>query len=295
MLITKHLRLILSILFIDSVYHAEKHTNRRKIDELLQMVQYLDLWRDRGANPRFCVYLGTLSNQRLYVMSKIKWGAIVVDGRGKLGGHVFTKTRSGATMRTKVTPVNPQSPAQAAARSRLGSQSQAWRGLTEEERIAWNDLAARTSKTNIFGDQYFPTGKNLFTGLNSNLMLISETPISAAPALQEMPVITSMSPVVNTEIGEIALGITTEGEALDSALVIEATAQQSVGRFNFDGSYRVIMPIGQPDDADVVYMAYVAKFGAPAVGSKIGFRAYYVNQSTGQQSPRFAAASIVLV
>lgn len=228
-------------------------------------------------------------------MSKIKWGAIVVDGRGKLGGHVFTKTRSGATMRTKVTPVNPQSPAQAAARSRLGSQSQAWRGLTEEQRIAWNDLAARTSKTNIFGDQYFPTGKNLFTGLNSNLMLVGESVNSDAPALEEMPVITAMSPEVKVEDNEIVLGIVTEGSTVGSLLVIEATAPQSVGRFNFDGSYRVIMAPGSTVDETVVYSLYKAKFGAPDVGSKIGFRAYYVNAGSGQQSPRFAAASIILV
>lgn len=270
-------------------------TNRRKIDELLKLVLHVDLWRDRGANARFCVYLVTLSNQRICIMSKIKWGAIVVDGRGKLGGHVFTKTRSGATMRTKVTPVNPQSPAQAAARSRLGSQSQGWRGLTEEQRIRWNDLAARTSKTNIFGDQYFPTGKNLFTGLNSNLLLLGQSANSNPPELAEMPVIIALSPVVNTEDAEIALGITTEGVTANSILVIEATAPQSVGRFNFDGNYRIIMVPGDAGAPDSVYASYTAKFGIPAVGSKIGFRAYYVNQDSGQQSPRFAAASIVLV
>lgn len=197
-------------------------------------------------------------------------------------------------MRTKVTPVNPQSPAQAAARSRLGSQSQAWRGLTEEQRIGWNDLAARFSKTNIFGDQYFPTGKNLFTGLNSNIMLTGNSPVTNPPNLVEMPVIISVSPVVDTEVGEITLNIGTEGSAIGSELIIEATASQSVGRFNFDGSYRVISVEGGAATPAAIYSAYVAKFGAPAVGSKIGFRVYYVNVDSGQQSPRFAAASIVL-
>lgn len=227
-------------------------------------------------------------------MSKIKWGAIVVDGRGKLGGHVFTKTRSGATMRTKVTPVNPQSPAQAAARSRLGSQSQAWRGLTEEQRIGWNELAARTSKTNIFGDQYFPTGKNLFTGLNANLMLVATAPNSAPPELEEMPVITGMAPAVSATEETLNLGLTTEGETEGSQLVIEATAPQSVGRFNFDGSYRVVQAPGNPTDADQLFSDYVSKFGIPPVGSKIGLRAYYVSTGSGQQSPRFAAATIVV-
>lgn len=225
-------------------------------------------------------------------MSKIKWGAIVVDGRGKLGGHVFTKTRSGATMRTKVTPVNPQSPAQAAARSRLGSQSQAWRGLTEEQRIGWNDLAARTAKTNIFGDQYFPTGKNLFTGLNSNRLLISQTALPDAPEPVEMPVVTFMEPEVNITEEEIELNLQTVGVTEDRAMIIEATAPMSAGRYNFDGSYRIITTAGVPSDPSAIWANYILKFGAPPAGSKIGFRAYYISEETGQQSPRFAAAGI---
>lgn len=224
-------------------------------------------------------------------MSKIKWGAIVVDGRGKLGGHVFTKTRSGATMRTKVTPVNPQSPAQAAARSRLGSQSQGWRGLTEAQRIGWNDLAARYSKTNIFGDQYFPTGKNLFTGLNSNLLLVGISPLVVAPELVEMPVVMAMDPEVNITETEIELNLSSVGVADDTSIVIEATAPMSPGRYNFDGSYRIITTSGTVPLGSELYSNYVSKFGAPPVGGKIGFRAYYISNATGQQSPRFAAAS----
>lgn len=227
-------------------------------------------------------------------MSKIKWGAIVVDGRGKLGGHVFTKTRSGATMRTKVTPVNPQTPAQAAARSRLGSQSQAWRGLTEEQRIGWNDLAARTAKTNIFGDQYFPTGKNLFTGLNSNLLLITQPALTSAPELVEMPVITEMAPTVILGDAEIALNIATVGDPLGAALVVEATAPMSVGRFNFDGSYRIIAPTAAAGAPGAIFQSYIDKFGTPQAGSKIGFRAYYISEGSGQQSPKFAASTIVV-
>lgn len=226
-------------------------------------------------------------------MSKIKWGAIVVDGRGKLGGHVFTKTRSGATMRTKVTPVNPQSPAQAAARSRLGSQSQAWRGLTEAQRTGWNDLAQRTAKTNIFGDQYFPTGKNLFTGLNSNLILAGENPNVSPPELVEMPVVISMNPVINVAEQLIDLGVSTEGSVSASYVIIEATAPFSAGRYNFDGSYRIIYAPGDFEDTDILYTQYVAKFGVPPTGSKVSFRAYFISTTSGQQSPRFAAATIV--
>lgn len=214
-----------------------------------------------------------------------------MDGRGKLGGHVFTKTRSGATMRTKVTPVNPQSPAQAAARSRLGSQSQAWRGLTEEQRIGWNDLAARSAKTNIFGDQYFPTGKNLFTGLNSNLLLVNQTVLSAPPELREMPVVIDAAVSINTVNEEIVSTIGSSGLLDGVSLVMEATAPMSAGRYNFDGSYRVIFDDITAADPGDVYAAYVAKFGTPPMGTKIAFRYYYISQVSGQASPRFSVAT----
>lgn len=226
-------------------------------------------------------------------MSKIKWGAIVVDGRGKLGGHVFTKTRSGATMRTKVTPVNPQTPAQAAARSRLGSQSQAWRGLTEAQRIGWNDLAQRTAKTNIFGDQYFPTGKNLFTGLNSNLLLIGTVPIVNTPELVEMPVVLNASVRIDGPPFEVNTSFSFTGNTANVKLVCEATAPMSAGRFNFDGSYRIVSTDSAEMASLELGLLYQSKFGMPSTGQKVGFRFYFVEETTGQTSPRFATNAVM--
>lgn len=229
-------------------------------------------------------------------MSKIKWGAIVVDGRGKLGGHVFTKTRSGATMRTKVTPVNPQSSAQAAARSRLGGNSMAWGSLTEAQRESWNSLASETGKTNVFGDQYFPTGKNLFTSVNNNLLMIGKPTLQTAIKPEALPFITDMSVAILKSASTITLNVSFEGSANKCTLVVEASAPLSPGKYNFDGSYRQIMfeADGTVPAATDVYAAYVNKFGVPPAGKKIGFRCYFIEQDTGASTPRFASASIVV-
>lgn len=224
-------------------------------------------------------------------MSKIKWGAIVVDGRGKLGGHVFTKTRSGATMRTKVTPVNPQTTAQAAARSRLGSQSQAWRGLTEAQRLGWNALAEEVVKTNIFGDNYSPSGKNLFTGYNSNLLFVGVSPLSDAPALRVIPVVSDFSVVLENSPATGTIQVFADGDTDGTALVIEMSQQMSAGRFNFDGSYRFLTSLEDYDGVSFDFLSnYTAKFGALVTGQKIGIRCYFINMATGQSSPRFSKA-----
>ena len=87
---------------------------------------------------------------------KAKFGAIVVDGRGKIGGHVATKNKSGSYFRTKVTPVNPQSASQNSVRSRLATRAQAWKGLTAAQRTSWNAAVNDFQRTNIFGDTVIP-------------------------------------------------------------------------------------------------------------------------------------------
>lgn len=227
---------------------------------------------------------------------KIKWGALVTEGRGKLGGHVASKNKSGAILRTKVTPVNPQTSAQASARSRLGGNSQAWSGLSEDQRTGWNALAKETSKTNIFGDQYFPSGKNLFTSVNNNLVMLERAQITDAPVFAELPFIIDMTVAVDISAGEIDLTIQVSGTVTGNALVIEATAPSSAGKYNFDGSYRQIMvsPSGAVPTPIAIQTAYVAKFGNPVGNKKIAFRAYYVSNSGGNASPRFTASTVVM-
>ena len=50
-------------------------------------------------------------------MAKIKFGMMMTDARGKLGGQVFSKNKGGAYVRTKVTPSNPQTIAQTTRRA----------------------------------------------------------------------------------------------------------------------------------------------------------------------------------
>lgn len=92
---------------------------------------------------------------------KTKFGAIIVDGRGKIGGHVASKNRGGAYLRTKVTPANAQTSAQNQVRNLFTSLTQGWRGLTQAQRDAWNAAVLDYSRTDIFGDIRNPSGINL--------------------------------------------------------------------------------------------------------------------------------------
>src|SRR3546814_19213217 len=100
-------------------------------------------------------------------MAKVKFGALMTDARGKLGGHVFSKNRAGSYLRTKVTPVNPQTIYQTSVRALFGAISSQWSGLSQAVRDSFNGAVADWATTDIFGDLKNPSGKALFQRLNN--------------------------------------------------------------------------------------------------------------------------------
>lgn len=222
---------------------------------------------------------------------KIKWGALVVDGRGKIGGHVAARNRSGAYMRTKVTPNNPQTGFQTEARGRLATLSSSWRELTQSQRDAWNAAVVDFEKTNVFGDLVKPTGKNLFTGLNINLLLI-ELPIMNVPPLPA-DTISFENPDLTASI---ATGPSLDGTA-DSGMTykVEATPSLSPGIGFFKNKFKMIgsMKGNAPTPWDL-NAEYKDRFGDLVLGQKVAVRVTAVNNTTGQAGTPVVASAIIV-
>lgn len=213
-------------------------------------------------------------------MALIKWGMFVTDGRGKVGGHVLTKTRHGATVRTKVTPTNPRKPAQQNIRSMFGNLSSQWNGLTEQQRAGFNEAVQKHAKTNVFGDLKNPTGRELFIRCNMGRQQLGLANLVDAPDTVAFP---------PTKITGVKIDLTSqemELEGLDSAIFtnfapqVSATAPQSPGRYNFDGAYRIIQN-DQDSDFAGLFDDYVNKFGAPPEGQAVGIRLALIDRATG--------------
>lgn len=220
-------------------------------------------------------------------MAKLKWGALAVDGRGKLGGHVLARNRSGAYIRTKVTPNNPQSTYQSIARALLAAFSSKWRALSQVQRDAWNGAVASFSGTNVFGDLVNPTGKNLFTRLNINIANAGGTKILLPPMPTELPSIVGTTLAV---VGAGASTITFPAVGTTSVF-IEATPPLSPGVGFFKNKFRLISNYVAGDAAITVTTAdYDARFGSPIADMKIAYRLTPVDITTG-----LTGAAIVVV
>jgi hypothetical protein len=228
-------------------------------------------------------------------MAKIKTTAIVADIRGKLNGTVFSKGRGGAYMRTKVTPSNPQTEAQAEVRARLGSFAQGWRSLSEEVRSAWNGAVANFSSTDIFGDIRNPSGINLYTKLNSNLAEAGQAAITNPPLPSGAAAVTTISATGDVSDSEIEVVTGAGNVPVGNTLIIRATAPLSPGKSFVKNLLRnVDMQAAGASETKNIWTAYVAKFGAPVAGQKIGIEAYHINNTTGEKSPSIGTTLIMV-
>lgn len=220
----------------------------------------------------------------------------MTDARGKLGGHVFTKARNGATIRTKVTPANPTTAAQVAARLAFSEISSHWRVLPEAARVAWNNAVSEFSRTNIFGDTYLPSGKNLFVQLNSNLRNVGQVELTLPPPPQEMQGLILSYAALDTAAEKLLLAYAGPEPGAGYSKVIEATRPFSAGKYNFSGSYAKIYSwdaAAEPSSIQA-YQDYVAKYGSPNVGTKISFRSSVINNVSGQKSVYSEVTTIVV-
>ena len=216
-------------------------------------------------------------------MAKIKLGAIVTDIRGKLGGHVFSKNRGGAYMRTKVTPVNPASVRQTFVRTIFAVISSLWSSLTDAQRESFAGLVEAYAKTDIFGDIKIPSGKALHQRLNQNLGVSGQSYISTclAPIGVPAPRVSE----VEYAVGLDTLILTHDTDLTGSVLICFATPRLSAGTKFVKNKLRIIDQFaGDPADTHSLKTAYIAKFGALASGDNVYFAFKTVN-AQGQNSP----------
>ena len=225
---------------------------------------------------------------------KTKFGAIIVDGRGKIGGHVASKNRAGSYLRTKVTPVNAQNASQLEIRNRFTTLSQAWRDLTQSNRDSWNFAVGDFPRTDQFGDSHNPIGFNLFQMLNNNLLTTGGVQIDVPPLPSAVGEVTLTSIAIAAGAGTMSLVMGAAVPANTSVKVF-ATAPVSAGRDFVKSQYRLISILAAAAATPVnLKAAYEAKFGSVGLaGQKVFVKSIAVNNTTGQAGTPSSVSGIV--
>jgi hypothetical protein len=227
-------------------------------------------------------------------MAKVKFSALISEMRNKLNGSVFARNRGGNYLRTKVTPVNPQSLAQVQARALLTQFAQSWRGLTQAQIQAWNAAVDQWSTTDVFGDSVTPSGSALYIRLNINISLAGGTAINTPPSPVGADALTGLSLAADAGAGDFDVTFAPAAVPAGHAMFVETTPMLSPGISNANNRFRRIATLAPAatSPADLA-TEQIAKFGALVAGQKVLVRAKFINQLTGEVSQSLKASTIV--
>lgn len=227
-------------------------------------------------------------------MAKVKFGGLISEIRNSVNGWVFARNKGGAYIRTKVTPTNPQTAAQVAARARLAFFSQAWRSLTEAQRTAWSNATSNFETTDVFGDVVQPSGNALFVKLNCNINVAGGSIINLPPVPLGAESPGELTLDIDESADQIALQTSPSTVPAGHAMIVSATAQVSPGVSNNNSKFRDIQVIaaGGSTGADI-FNAYTAKFGPLVIGQKLFVRVRFIRTDTGETSQAQVASAIV--
>lgn len=218
-------------------------------------------------------------------MALIKFGAGISEMRGKEGGVIYSRNAYGSYIKSKVSPVNPQSNTQQLQRQQMGNLSQAWAGLTAEQKAGWVNLGSQVTRVNRFGDTTYYTGFAMFMRLNRNLVLCGQTALTTAPSITN-PTAAVLTEVAGSE-AEPSINLTFSPTVpTGHAMVVYATNNILTGREFVKNYYRVIKVIAaaqtSPQD---ISTEWIELFGAPPLeGAKIFVKIKNVVLATGFDS-----------
>lgn len=234
---------------------------------------------------------------------KVTFGDLITSGSGSAGGHTYSRNKGGAYRKNKGIPTQPQSEKQMLIRTNLANFSAQWRGLSDDQRNAWNQAAKNVKLVDALGRTFNPTGHNYFVALNQTLqMYLPQGLPSTAPTLTDPPIapdfVSWNSIAVLQTSGPLAITLQGDYAPVGSGseyLEVWGTEAMSAGISNPGSKYKYLCVASGSGGATSFNFAsfYSDVFGVPTPGQKVFIRVRPTNILTGQtgifQSTNFIA------
>lgn len=225
-------------------------------------------------------------------MAKIRWGAIITDSRGRVGGTTLKLGPYGSVMQSATHPPRKLTPHATTAKAIFATYSKRWWSeLTSTQRDDWRTLAAANPITNPWGDEFPLTGHAYYVKLNSRLTAAGLATTDDAPADQS---VLSLSTVSMTATAPDSLEITFTPTPIPTAYLgyLFATPPRSPGATNFSGRLVFLGTIPASTASPVeVGALYTARLGQIYTGRNYAVSLALLNQANAALSPPILASA----
>ena len=204
---------------------------------------------------------------------------------GSAKGVTAAKVKSRKYIRNRGYGGSTRTSYQASVKAVFKQLSQAWRGLTSAQILAWNAAANSAEGRSVLGTKGKISGCNLFMRLNYWVVYCGGNIMTAVPTLSGVEAPADASVTLTSSAMEFTLS-SIPSSITNLKLVIMASEPQGNGITSayskaaaFDDPYT---PVASAID---IKTKYDAKNGAPSAGApKVFFKYFYVNTATGEKS-----------
>jgi hypothetical protein len=216
---------------------------------------------------------------------KIKTGALVGMLSGAMGNLVASRNRYGPYLRTRVVPALRTTEWTVAIRGRLAGLAQAWAGLTEDQKVAWETWANEHPVVDRLGDSQVLHGEAVFIQLNMRVLALGGTQIDVPPVAVPPDPVSGLTLTVESAAGVVTLAWTSGALAAGAHLVIWAAVVNSAGQRYYKNKLKLVhysaaaatSPEDFKDDL-------IERFGTLAVGQIVYVHAFVYDSATGLSS-----------
>lgn len=222
-------------------------------------------------------------------MATVKFGTIVTDIKGKVGGNVFQGSKSGTTLKTIDAIADSAKLTKADAGRVINTLpltaqiAGLWRTLTDAQRASWATGAVNFPAYNRFGVAYTPSAYQVFMTLNFQVYQLTGAILYTCP----IPMTVNDPPTFSIAQPDLtSLDVTWSGGIqTDCTIRVDATQPMAAGRSPKQSFYKCIAEwpdsTTSPED---LFPAYANVFGSFPAGAKIYFRFTSISNTTGQKS-----------
>jgi hypothetical protein len=115
--------------------------------------------------------VGVVSLSNFYSMAVVKYGSLVTNIKGKLGGHVLQRCGQSNSIRTNAFRARTSSLPKMSSNLSMSVICSKWRSLTNAQRIVWSTIAPSYPTVDKYGNSIVLTGYQLFILINKRFAL----------------------------------------------------------------------------------------------------------------------------
>ena len=211
---------------------------------------------------------------------------------GRASGNVYARN---GRVRGMTVPKLVQNSNTQRVRSMFGSNSSAFRNLTSDQIREWNGVTGFTT-VDRFGNEVVLSGKMLFVSLNQNLKLVGAASLITPPMPVGVIGLTSLTAEPDRSLGTFFVDFAATPVPAGSSMLISATApvSKTITRPGRSAFRDVAVKAAATATGFDLWNDYTARFGTPAVGTRIFIRAIIVSTVTGQASASIVTDAIVV-